>query len=107
MLKSRKSLVVATFVLSLTSCAMFSGRETPGQYVDDATITSKVKEAFIADPQVKASQVSVETMQGVVQLSGFVDTPMGEARAVELAHNVKGVQSVKDDIVVRNTALTH
>jgi osmotically-inducible protein OsmY len=80
---------------------MFEGRETTGQYVDDTTITAKVKEAFVADPQVKAMQVNVETMQGVVQLSGFVDSPNIERRAVRLAGQVKGVKSVKDTIIVR------
>jgi len=94
--------LVPVFFLSLASCSMFSGRETAGQYVDDATITTKVKQAFVSDPQVKASQVNVETMQGVVQLSGFVDSPASEARAVELAHRVVGVKSVKDDIIVRS-----
>jgi osmotically-inducible protein OsmY len=99
---SRNSILASIFVLSLASCAMFQGRETAGQYVDDATITTKVKDAFIADPVVKASQVSVETMQGVVQLSGFVDSSNSEQRAVQLAQQVKGVKSVKDDIIVRN-----
>ena len=69
-----------------------------------STITTKVKEAFIADPQVKASQINVETMQGVVQLSGFVDLPKSEARAVELARQVRGVTSVKDNILIRGAA---
>ena len=80
---------------------MFQGRETTGQYVDDTTITSKVKESFVADKYVKASQVNVETMQGVVQLSGFVDSTSTEQRAVQLAQQVSGVKSVKDNITVR------
>src|ERR1700733_607529 len=88
-------------MLALASCSMFEGRETGGQYADDTVITSKVKESFVADPKVKAMQVNVETMQGVVQLSGFVDSSASEARAVALANQVKGVKSVKDNIVVR------
>ncbi len=80
---------------------MFEGRETAGQYVDDATITTKVKQAYVADPKVKATQVNVETMQGVVQLSGFVDSATVEARAVRLAREVNGVKDVKDNIVIR------
>lgn len=100
--KTKKVVIAALFALSLTSCAMFQGRETAGQYVDDATITTKVKQAFVADKYVSATQVSVETMQGVVQLSGFVDSSSTEARAVGLANNVKGVKSVQDDIIVRS-----
>jgi osmotically-inducible protein OsmY len=100
----QKSMLICGFALSLSSCAMFEGRETGGQYVDDATITAKVKEAFIADPQVQAAQIHVETMQGAVQLSGFVDSPKSEAKAVELARKVNGVQSVADNIIVRGSS---
>ena len=97
-------MIASVFFLLLASCSLFSGRETTGQYVDDSTITAKVKEAFVSDPRVKASQIHVETMQGVVQLSGFVDSPKSEARAVELTRQVYGVTSVKDDIVIRGAA---
>jgi osmotically-inducible protein OsmY len=96
-----KTVCIAVLALSLGACSLFQGRETTGQYVDDTTITSKVKEAFIADKQVKATQVNVETMQGVVQLSGFVDSTASEQRAVQLAQQVSGVKSVKDNITVR------
>jgi hyperosmotically inducible protein len=100
-LRVTKILAMPILLLSLASCSAFEGRETTGQYVDDATITTKVKEAFVGDPQVKAMQVNVETMQGVVQLSGFVDSTAAEQRAVSLAQDVKGVKSVKDNIIVR------
>ena len=97
-----KNLAIPLFIVSLAACSLFEGRETAGEYVDDATITAKVKEAFVADHQVKATQIGVETMRGVVQLSGFVDTQSAEQRAVELAQQVKGVKFVKDSIVVRS-----
>ena len=93
--------LIPAFLLSLAACSMFEGRETAGQYVDDSTITAKVKEAFVADPQVSAMQVNVETMQGVVQLSGFVNKKSTDQRALQLAQQVKGVKSVKDNIIVR------
>jgi hyperosmotically inducible protein len=51
-----------------------SGRETAGEYVDDAMITTKVEAAMFDDPSLKVMQIGVETMQDVVQLSGFVDS---------------------------------
>lgn len=101
-LSVRKVLLTSLFALSLASCAMFEGRETAGQYVDDATITTKIKQSFMADKDVSATQVGVETMQGVVQLSGFVDSVRSEQRAVQLAQQVKGVKSVNDGIIVRS-----
>ena len=89
------------FLLGLTSCAMFQGRETPAEYAEDTAITTKVKNAYVIDPVVKAMQVNVETMQGVVQLSGFVDSEKAEKRAVDIARGTKGVRGVKNDIIVR------
>lgn len=94
-------LAVGIIGLSLNACAMFSGRETTGQYVDDTTITTKVKAQIFDDPSLKILQVNVETMKGVVQLSGFVDSKNSEAKAVALANSVKGVVSIKDDLVVK------
>lgn len=104
MLKAKTNTLPALTLLflSLASCAMFQGRETAGQYVDDATITTKVKEAYVADKSISATQINVETMQGVVQLSGFVDSTGTEQHAVDIARNVRGVKSVKDDIIVRS-----
>jgi osmotically-inducible protein OsmY len=94
-------LVVCALAASLAACAAMSGRETAGEYVDDATITTKVKAAIFDEPSLKSMQVSVETFQDVVQLSGFVDSPRTKAKAGELARGVHGVRSVKNDLVVR------
>jgi osmotically-inducible protein OsmY len=75
---------------------------TAGRVVDDSVITAKVKSALIADSQTKASQINVETFQGKVQLSGFVDNDTARSRAVQLARNVDGVKDVENDMQVRS-----
>ncbi len=100
--KIKPTLLASSLLLCLSACSVFSGSETSGQYVDDTTISTKVREAFVGDPQVQASQIHVETMQGVVQLSGFTSSPKSEARAVQLAREVSGVKTVKDNIVISN-----
>ena len=89
------------FVLatSLIGCAAMSGRETPGEYVDDATITTKVKARII--DELGVGQIGVETMQLVVQLSGFVDSQTVKERAGRIARNVSGVKEVRNNIIVR------
>jgi osmotically-inducible protein OsmY len=82
-------------------CAGTATRESTGEYVDDAGITTKVKTAFVRDPIVKALDVKVETFKGVVQLSGFVDTPDQKTRAEQIARNTPGVQSVKNNISIK------
>lgn len=73
-----------------------------GRVVDDSVITGKVKAALVADPTTKAHQISVETFQGVVQLSGFVDTKEARSRATQVAQGVDGVKNVKNDLELRN-----
>ena len=96
-----KLVLAAIAVATMVSCAPMEGRESGGQYVDDATISTKVRAAFVSDSTVQATQVHVETMQGVVELSGFVDSKAVEDRAVSIASGVEGVRSVRDELVVR------
>jgi len=73
-----------------------------GRVVDDSVITGKVKAALVADPTTKAHQISVETFEGVVQLSGFVDSSEARSRATQVAKEVEGVKNVKNDLELRN-----
>lgn len=86
---------------SLVSCAAVQGRETAGQYVDDATITTKVKAAIVDAQALKGVEIHVETMQGTVQLSGFVDTRAQKSEAGKIAHGVTGVVAVQNNILVK------
>jgi osmotically-inducible protein OsmY len=97
----RSFLLALALITSIAACSVTSGRETVGEYVDDATITTKVKAAMFDDPALKVMQIGVETMQNVVQLSGFVDSEQTKARAGERARSVTGVREVKNDLVVR------
>jgi osmotically-inducible protein OsmY len=96
-----QSVLAGSLLVSLAACAPTPTREGTGEYVDDTVITSKVKAAFAADPTVKAYEVKVETFKGTVQLSGFVNSRESADRAAQLARDVKGVTSVKNDIVVK------
>ena len=95
----RSFLVACALATSVAGCAAISGRETPGEYVDDVTISTKVRASIINDLGLK--EISVETMQNVVQLSGFVDSPQIKSRAGDIARNVSGVRDVKNNLIVR------
>jgi osmotically-inducible protein OsmY len=69
--------------------------------VDSSVITTKVKTALLADPDVSGLAIEVETFKDVVQLSGFVDTKEQAQKAVEIARNVEGVRSVKNSLIVK------
>lgn len=72
-----------------------------GEVIDDGMITAKVKAALIADPTVKAHEVNVETREGVVQLSGFVDSSEAKSTAADVAKRVAGVKDVQNDLQVK------
>lgn len=71
-----------------------------GQYVDDAAITTKVKTKFAEDKFVRSTSISVETLHGVVTLSGSAQSASEKSRAEDLASAISGVKSVKNDIAV-------
>ena len=101
-----KSLVVAAMIgvvtaVAGTGCAVTSGQESTGAYVDDATITTRVKSRMAEDKTVAASRISVETLKGVVQLSGFAVSEAERQRAAQIAASVPGVKQVQNAVVVR------
>jgi hyperosmotically inducible protein len=69
--------------------------------VDDSAITAKVKSALAGDPRTKAHQINVETREGAVQLSGFVDTSEAKSTAEEIARAVDNVRSVDNELDVK------
>jgi osmotically-inducible protein OsmY len=82
-------------------CTTSQSHESTGQYVDDSVVTSKVKTAIVNDLALKGFQISVKTYQGVVQLSGFVDSAQNANKAADLARGVNGVTDVKNDLIVK------
>jgi len=74
--------------------------DTPGQYLDDATITAKVKAAFAKDKWVEGSDISVRTDRGVVDLTGHVSSKDESDRATALATKVKAVTAVHNNLTI-------
>ncbi len=86
---------------SLAACAPTRTSESTGAYVDDASITTKVKAAILSDAGLKVAEIHVVTEKDVVQLSGFVDSSAMIVRASDVAGGVAGVRGVRNDLVVR------
>ena len=96
-----RSLLVLLVIAVIAGCAGSRTQESTGEYFDDSTITAKVKAAILGDPDLKVLQINVETFKGVVQLSGFVNSPQAVSRAVAVARGVSGVKSVKNNLIVK------
>jgi len=71
------------------------------QVISDSAITSEIKSRYLVERGIKSFNVSVETKDGIVVLSGFVDSVSTKVHAERIAEKVKGVKSVKSAIVVR------
>lgn len=69
--------------------------------VDDAGITTTVKSRMFEDKTVSGLSISVETLNGTVQLSGFAKTYTEKMQAETIARGVNNVKSVRNDIIVR------
>jgi hyperosmotically inducible protein len=76
--------------------------ESTGEVIDDSILTAKVKAALIASSETKAHQINVETKDGVVQLSGFVDNAGAKSAATSVAKSVTGVKDVKNELSVKS-----
>ena len=99
---ARASFLAISLIAALGACSKPGEQSTAGQYLDDATMTAKVKADLMKDDSVKATEIKVETTQGVVQLSGFVGSEDARKRAEELAKSIAGVKSVRNDLAVQS-----
>ena len=68
--------------------------------VDDSTLAKNVKKALKTDPMTQKLGIKAAVSNGIVTLTGTVSDPNSKSRAVQVANSVKGVKSIKDDIVV-------
>lgn len=98
------TLVAILLATQIAACSGSPSRESSGEYFDDTAITAKVKAAFFQDKVVKATDVNVDTFKGNVQLSGFADSRIEIERAAQIAGQVPGVRTVRNDILVKRTA---
>ena len=73
------------------------------QSLDDTEVTTKVKAELLGEPGLKSMQISVDTVEGVVTLTGTVDSQANSDKASTLTKSVKGVQSVINQLVVKST----
>ena len=78
-------------------------KSSTGQSMDDSTVTAKVNSALIDSKETKAGDIKVQTQNGVVQLSGFVDNEAQKTAAGKVAQSVKGVKEVKNNLHVKGT----
>ena len=94
--------IAVASLLALPACTVVRDQQPVGSYIDDATLTTRVKAKFAEDKTVSALAIKVETFKSVVQLSGVAKSGAEKAQAEKLAREVSGVTGVRNDIIVSN-----
>ncbi len=92
------AMLVALF--AFTNAAAQDKLQEKGAGFNDAVITELVTSALHNDPVLREMRIAVETHDGVVRLSGFVDSMAQVDRAVDLARGIEGVSHVRNSIRV-------
>jgi hyperosmotically inducible protein len=96
-------LVVLLLIAFLApACQSMTGRSA-GRYVDDQTITAKVKSKLVGDKASNLTRVGVTTVNGVVHLDGVVDSVQDKVAVEETARTVDGVVNVVNQLQVSGT----
>ena len=97
---TRAAIAAATALLGLSACVISPSREAPSIQVDDAGITMQVKARFLDSPQVDGRAIRVDTLNGIVLLTGVATTPLEKSIASEIALGVSGVRLVQNEITL-------
>lgn len=95
------SSILLAGLLLVGGCTALTG-ETAGEYVDDSTITASVKAKLAGDKIGSLTRIDVDTTNRVVSLNGIVQSPDQRTRAAQLASQVSGVKSVKNNLQVQS-----
>ena len=80
---------------------MAAATQKAGDKIDDASITTKVKTALMAEPGLRSLEINVDTRDNIVTLNGTVDSQEKKQRAMKIAQGIEGVKSVSDNLVVK------
>lgn len=81
---------------------MKEAAQNTGQAITDSALTVKVKSALMADSKLKSLQISVDTIEGAVTLTGEVDSADDSRTAAQVAGAVEGVKSITNNLTVKN-----
>jgi hyperosmotically inducible protein len=100
-----KFLIAAITATILAGCGNMPGSpggptRSVGEVVDDATIATKLKAAYAADPELSALKINVDTAQGVVRLKGEIKSVVLRQKAEATARKIGGVKSVENMLIV-------
>ncbi|MCS6304164.1 MAG: BON domain-containing protein [Nitrospira sp.] len=100
MLRGRLWIVLVLSIGSFAACQATTGK-TASQTMDDTLVTVSVERKLTSERAADFTRVDVDTKEGIVQLSGVVQTSEQRARAEDLAKQVTGVRRVRNNLQVQ------
>jgi osmotically-inducible protein OsmY len=100
-----KLILITTLIVLIASCSSTPNAESTGEYVDNSTISMKIKSKLLSTNATPGTSIDVESYKGIVLLSGFVDTKDQKERALKIAKETKGVKEVKDSLYVKSEVI--
>ena len=86
-------------VIAVVGC---STNQPPNDQLDDSAITASIKAKFAVDEMVKAHNIDVDTVNGIVTLTGVVDNAEEKARAAQIAAGTDGVRRVNNNLQIKS-----
>jgi osmotically-inducible protein OsmY len=92
-------------LLAVTGCGLFHKKAPPPTY-NDPQLKANVEAALKSEPLLKDRPITVQSQNGIVQLSGNIDSIAAKERAGLVAASVAGIVQVKNNLLVRSPALT-
>lgn len=78
------------------------GKTTAGQILNDSILTSKIKTQLLKDPDIRSTNINVDTTNNVVTLTGILASEKEKNKAIEIAQKVSGKKQVVDNLSVKN-----
>lgn len=96
--------LASALTLSLAACAATDSSRSTGEYVDDATLQSRVKTSLITSDETDGLDIDIEVYRGTVQLNGTADSEEEKIAAGRIAEEVSGVAAVENNLIVQTEA---
>lgn len=75
--------------------------ERAGDFLGEASITGQIKAQIMLDSSIEVSQLNIDTTNGVVKLSGTVDSQQSIDRIQAIVTGIDGVISVENNLAIR------
>ena len=100
--KFDRRLAVLVPMLLLAVAFGCSTNQAPNDQLDDSSITAAVKAKFAVDDDVKAHNIDVDTVNGIVTLTGVVDSAEEKSKAAQIAADTDGVRRVTNNLQIKS-----